>query len=148
MSWATLRPQLKTLLDNTGLFQETSAFPKLEFNGYPAAYVVQSDNESDYNTTTENSRIYAFIMRMFYSTKSIGVATALQRLEVIVDSVIDAIDSDSFKAVTSRVIGINMPAKYQWINTYASPSLYGEVEGQELVMAELKVRIKVLFDIT
>lgn len=149
MSWVTLRPQLKTLLDNTGLFQETSAFPKSDFTGYPAAYVVQSDNEGDYNTTTENARIYAFIIRCFYSTKSIGVPTALGRLEAIVDSVIDAIDTDSFKTITGgRVVGISMPAKYQWINTYASPSLFGEVQGQELVMTEIKVRIKVLYDIT
>lgn len=148
MSWQTLRPQLKTILDNSGLFVETSGTPKISFTGYPAAYVVQSDNEGDYETTKDNVRVYAFIIRIFYSTKSVGVDTALQRLEQTVDSIIDAIDQDSLKASTSRVIGISMPAKYTWINTYATPSSFGEVEGQELVTAELKVRVKVSVDIT
>jgi len=94
MSWQTIRPQIKTLLDNTGAFQETSATPKLQFDGYPAAYVVQSDQDSDFETNVENERIYAFLIRMFYSTKGIGVATALTRLEGIVDDIVDAIDQD------------------------------------------------------
>lgn len=148
MSWQTLRPQLKTILDNSALFVETASTPKLQFSGYPAAYVVQSDNEGDYETNKDNIRIYAFVIRMFYSTKSIGVATGLTRLEETVDAIIDAIDQDSLKSSTSRVVGISMPAKYTWINTYATPSSFGEVEGQELVTAELKVRVKVSVDIT
>lgn len=148
MSWQTLRPQLKTLLDNSGLFVETSATPKLSFTGYPAAYVVQSDNEADYETTKDNKRTYAFVIRIFYSTKSIGVATALERLEQTVDTIIDSIDQDSLKSSTNRVVGISMPSKYTWLTTYATPSVFGEVEGQELVSAELKVKIKVSVDIT
>lgn len=148
MSWQTLRPQLKTLLDNTGVFQEVSATPKINFSGYPAAYVAPSDNEGDYDNTTENKRTYAFLMRIFYSSKSIGVATALTRLEQIVDTVIDAIDNDSQKPAASRVIGVSMPANYVWINTFATPSVYGEVEGQDLIMAEIRIQVRILFDIT
>lgn len=148
MSWVVIRPQIKTLLDNSGLFQETSGTPKLNFTGYPAAYVVQSDNESDYDNTTENIRTYSFIVRMFYSTKSIGVDTAIERLESIVDSIIDDLDEDSRKGASTRIIGVSLPAKYTFISILATPSVFGEVEGQELVMAELKVKVKVLFDIT
>ncbi len=148
MSWQTLRPQIKTLLDNSGLFQETSAFPKIKFSGYPAAYVVQSDSEGDYETTNENERIYAFLIRIFYSTKNQTVATALERLEKIVDAIIDDIDQDSYKDANNRVIGVDMPTGYTWINTYAVPSMFGEVEGEELVMAEIRVRVKVIRDIS
>lgn len=153
MSWQTLKPQLKTLLEGiktggTAVFQEVSRTPKFAFTGYPAAYVAESDNESDYSTTIENSRLYSFVIRAFYSTKSIGVDEAIQRLEKIVDAVIDEIDKDSLKPSTTRIVGINMPSKYTWINTFASPSVFGEVEGQELVMAEIRVRIRVIYDIT
>lgn len=152
MSWQTVRPQIKSLLENLTangdkIFQEVSATPKFEFSGYPAAYVIQSDNEADYNTNTENIRTYAFIVRAFYSTKSIGVATAVERLEKIVDQVIDAIDEDA-AAGQSRVIGASLPTKYTFVNILAMPSVFGEVEGQELVMAELKVKVKILYDIT
>lgn len=148
ISWQTLRPQIKTLLDNSDEFQDTSGTPELKFTGYPAAYVVQSDSEADYETTSENVRIFAFIIRMFYSTKVVGVGTALERLEKIVDAILDDIDQDSYKGAGSRVIGINMPSGYTWINTYAVPSVFGEVEGEQLVMAEIRVMIKVIRDIT
>lgn len=148
MSFQTLRPQLKTLLDNTGLFVEVSGTPKLDFSGYPAVYVVQSDNSSDYDTTTENERNYAFVIRIFYSTKSLGVASALSRLEQTVDAVLDAIDKDSIKPVGTRVVGVSMPTGYTWINTFAVPSSFGEVDGEQLLTAEIRVRVRVLFNIT
>jgi hypothetical protein len=148
MSWQTLRPQIATLLTNTGLFQEVSATPKLKFSGYPACYVAHSGNESEYNNTTENSRVYAFTVVLLYSTKKVGVSTALTRLEKKVDSVIDAIDQDSLKSASTRVIGISMPSKYTWINTFATPSVFGQVDAEELVIAELNVSIRVLVDIT
>jgi hypothetical protein len=148
MSFQTLRPQIKTLLENSGLFQQVSGTPIINFTGYPAAYVVQSDNSNDYNTNKDNVRVYAFIVRIFYSTKSLGVDLAIQRLETIVDSIIDLIDEDSIKSSATRVIGVNMPNKYDWINTFAIPSSFGEVEGQQLVTAELKINIKVIIDIT
>jgi len=153
MSWQTLRPQIKTLLEEIqsggiNIFQEVSGTPRFKFNGYPSAYVVQSDNESNYNTTSENARVYAFLVRIFYSTKKVGVATGLERLEEIVDAILDDIDQDAYKSSDSRVIGIGMPAGYTWVNTFAAPSIFGEVEGEELVMAELNIKIKVIRDIT
>jgi len=149
MSWQTVRPQVKTLLENSGLFQEVSGTPKIKFSGYPAAYVVQSDNEADYSTTTENARVYAFIARIFYTTKGVGVSTALERLEQTVDEILDDIDQDSLKTASGgRVIGTSMPSGYTWLNTFAAPSLFGEVEGENMVMAEIKIRVKVIRDIT
>lgn len=148
ISFQTLRPQLKTLLDNTSLFVEVSGTPKLEFSGYPAAYVVQSDNSSDYDTTRDNERVYAFSIRIFYSTKSIGVASALSRLEQTVDDVLDALDKDSIKPVATRVVGVSMPTGYTWINTFSVPSSFGEIDGEQLLTAEIGVRVRVLFNTT
>lgn len=148
MSWQTLRPQIKTLLTNSGLFQEVSGTPKIKFNGYPAVHVVKSDNESDYNTNKENERVYAFLVRIFYESKQVGVATAEERLEETVDAIIDAIDQDAIKPSTTRVIGISLPSGYIFIDTIPVPSVFGEIESEQLVMAEIRVRIKIIRDIT
>jgi hypothetical protein len=148
MSFQTLRPQIKTLLDNSTEFQETSLTPGVEFDGYPAAYVINSDQGGDYETTSENQRIYAFLIHIFYSTKSLGVGTALTRLEKVVDAIIDDIDQDSYKGAASRVIGVSLPAGYTFLNTYATPSKFGELQGEQLLMAEIRLQVKISRDIT
>ena len=148
MSFQTIRPQIATLIDTIAEIQEVSSTPKLKFNGYPAAYVIPSDNESDYETTSENERVYAFLIRTFYETKVTGVGGAVSALEIIVDSVIDKIDQEDLKGSTTRTIGINMPAKYTFLSVFATPSFFAELSGEELVMAEIKVRVRVSVDIT
>ena len=148
MSWSTVRPQLKTLLDTIGDLQEVSATPKLKFSGYPAAYIIPSDNEGDYETTTENVRTYAFNIRLFYETKSTGIASALDKLDGIVDTVLDTLDQEDLKSATSRTVGVNLPSGYTYLNIFAMPSVWGQVDGEELLMAEIKVRIRISIDIT
>ena len=57
-------------------------------------------------------------------------------------------DKDAYKDVSTRVVGQDMPEGYMWINTFASPSVFAQVDGEQLVMAEINVRIRVIFDIT
>src|SRR3990167_7935337 len=104
MSWATLRPQVKDVIDSVSGFQEVALSPKLKFSGYPAAYVLPSDNDGDYETTKENIRTYAFIVRIFYDTKDSGIETAIASLEGIVDSVLDAFDQQDLKDSTTRIL--------------------------------------------
>lgn len=148
MSWNTLRPQLGTLVSGISGIQQVSNSPRLNFTGYPAATVTPSDQESDYQTTTENVRTYAFIIRIFYETKNTGIADALNALEDIVDSVLDAFDQEDLKSASARVVGINLPSGYTFLNIWATPSVWGEIPDQELIMAELKVRIRLSIDIT
>ncbi len=148
MSWQVVKPQIKTLLETITELQEVSLAPKLEFNGYPAAYVIPSDNEADYETNKENIRTYAFIVRVFYETKQGGISDALSALESLVDSILDKFDQEDLKGSSNRTVGLGLPSDYQFINIFAAPSTWGEVQGAELIMAEIKVRVRISIDIT
>lgn len=148
MSFQTLRPQVKAVVDTISALQEVSAYPKIGFEGYPAAYVLPSTNSGDYETTTENIRTYGFLVRVFYETKHGGISNAFDALESIIDSLIDAFDEEDLKGSDTRLIGVNLPAKYTFINVWASPSFWGELPDQQLVMAEISVRIRLSVDVT
>jgi len=148
MSFTTLRPQIKTLLETITAIQEISLIPKAKFSGYPAATVTPSENSADYETTTENIRVYAFIVRLFYETKDSGIGEAIIALEAVVDSVLDKFDQEDYKGSTTRVIGIGLPSGYTFLNLFAHPSNWGELPEEALVMAEITVRIRISRDIT
>lgn len=147
MSWQVIRPQIKTVLEANGL-QEVALAPKLEFSGWPAAYVVPSENDGDYETTKENIRTYAFIVRLFHEAKVGGTDAAISALESLVDALLDAFDQEDLKGAGDRVIGQGLPASYQFINVWATPGQWGELTQEQLVMAEIKVRVRVSVDVS
>lgn len=148
MSFAILKPQIKTLLSNISVIQDTAAYPKVKFDGYPAASVEPSSNSADYETTTENIRTYAFIVRVFYETKNTGIENALEALEEVVDDVIDAFDQEDLKTSSTRTVGIGLPSDYTFINVWANPSAWGTLPEEQLIMAEINVRVRVSIDVT
>lgn len=145
MSWKTIRSQIGTLLDSLTKIHEVSSTPKLEFGGYPAAYVVPSDSDSDYETNTENERVYAFLVRVFYETKETGLADAIDKLEDAVDDVIDAIDDEDRKQ-SGRTIAVDLPTNYTFLSVEATPSIWGQLEADGLVFSEIRVRVHVSYD--
>lgn len=145
MSWHVIRPQLSTLIGNLSEIQEVSSTPELNFNGYPAVHVVPSELESNYETNIENERIYAFLVRVFYETKNTGVGQAIDNLEEAVDAIIDALDNED-KLTSGKTIGVGLPSNYFLIGIEATPGLWGELVGDQLVFAELRVRIKISYD--
>ncbi len=147
MSFQTLRPQIGTLLSTLNTIHEVSNSPKIKFKGYPAAHIVISDNEADYETTSENVRTYAFTVRLFYETKTTLIGTALTALEKVVDSVLDLFDQEDQKPSTTRTVGVDLPVRYTFLNIWAVPSGWGEVEGEQLIMAQMSVRVRISVDI-
>lgn len=147
MSWQVLRPQIATLVSSVPEIQEVSSTPKIRFEGYPAAHIVPSDNSGDYETTSENERIYAWTIRLFYETKAGGVAGAFPALEEIVDSLMDLFDLEDMKG-DDRTVGVDLPARYTYINMFAMPNRWGELPDEELLMAEITVRIRMSIDIS
>lgn len=127
---------------------EVSSTPKLKFSGYPSGYVIPSTNSGDYETTKENVRTYAFLVRLFYETKHTGVGEALSRLEKVSDSVLDAFDDEDQKGTATRTIGIGLPAAYTFLNVWAVPTTWGELPEDALVMTELSVRVRVSVDVS
>lgn len=148
MSWKVLRPQIKDVLDTIDTFVEVSPSPKIRFDGYPAAHVIPSENTGDYETTKENERTYAFTIRAFYETKNTTIENALLGLEEVVDSIIDTFDEQDLKGSDTRLIGINLPPKYMYINLWAVPNRWGEIPEDQLLMAEITVRVRISVDVT
>ena|SRR3972149_1512403 len=148
MSWKTLRPQMKDLLDTISTLQEVSKAPKIKFNGYPAAHVVPSENTGDYETTSENIRTYAFTIRLFYDTKQSTIEEAYTALEEVVDQVIDAFDQEDLKGSDTRKVGISLPSGYTFLNIFASPGVWGELPEDQLLVAEISVRVRISRDIS
>ena len=148
MSFTTLRPQIGTLVDTLDTIQEVSNAPKIKFAGYPAVHIVPSDNEADYETTTENVRTYAFNLRIFYETKQTSIEDAYSALEEVIDSVMDLFDQEDQKGSSDRTVGVDLPARYTFLNIWAVPSFWGEVVGEELIMAQISVRVRISVDVS
>lgn len=146
MSWKIVTPQIKTLLETIDKFQEVSPDPTLKFSGYPAACIYPSDSISDYETTTENERVYAYKVQVFYETKKGGIAEAMAALRELVDDVIDLFDQDDLKGAATRTVAIGLPARYTFLQILAHPSEWGEIPGENLITATITVRIKISYD--
>lgn len=148
MSWNTLRTQIGQLLEAESGIQEVANYPKLNFAGYPAAIVVPSDNESDYETTSENERTYAFRVQLYYETKNTSISDAVSNLGDVVDSVLDTFDEEDQKGSSTRIIGQDLPSNYTFLNIWATPSAWGRLDEENLILAELTVRVRLSVDIT
>lgn len=148
MSWQIIRPQIATLLGTISEIQEVSSTPKIKFEGYPAVHIIPSDNSNEYETTSENERIYAFTVRAFYETKSGGVEDAFEALEEIVDKIIDEFDLEGMRQGNARTVATGLPSRYTYISLFATPSRWGDLPEEELVMAEITVRVKLSIDVT
>jgi len=57
--------KIKSLLDEDALAEEIYEYEEGQFKGFPAITITPSNNESDYHTTNENERIYAFNVRCY-----------------------------------------------------------------------------------
>jgi len=148
MSWKVIRPQVGTLIDAIAKVHDLKDTPGLNFSGYPAAHILPSDNSGDYETNKENVRIYAFLIRVFYETKKIGIQDAMERLEDVVDDILDAVDQEDLKTSATRTLGINMPARYTYLNVFASPGAWFELPDLELIFTEITVKVRVSVDVT
>lgn len=147
MSYGTLRPQIKSLLDSIAGIQEVTGTPKLDFRGYPAAIVVPTSSTGEYETTSENKREYTFMVRLYYETKHTGVGSAIDKLEELVDTVLDTFDEEDLKT-TGRIIGINLPSHETFLFIRAHPTEWGQISEEDLVYSEMVVTIVVSIDVT
>lgn len=114
-----------------------------ELVGDPVAIVVPSGNESDYKTTNENERVYAFTIRLIISRTVREKDESDAVLRTLLESVLDDFDKNySFS-------GIETPSGYQMINVFALPSQWGYTGGEdEYRVVEVNVRCRVYVDVT
>jgi len=146
--WTILLEKLVSILEANALIKEVFNYEVEEFNGDPACTIIPSENESDYNTTEENLRIYVFSIKL-YVNRTITVAgrdvksDADRKLRNLVDSVLDDFDKDY------TLSGIVNPTGYTFINLFALPSAWG-YSGREdnFRAAEILIRCRVSVDLS
>lgn len=142
MSFVNLKTTIKNKLESISKLQDVKTDPISDFNGYPACYFVPSDNENDYSTNVENIRVYTFTLRLFYEVTEGEIATAYDAMGDLVDTVIDAFDSDE------QLSGLSLPSGYILSGLLPMPSLWVYLEQEKLLMAELKISARISVDVS
>jgi len=137
--------KLKAILDANTLLQTSYSYERADPTGTPFATITPSANESDYNTTTENKRTYAFLIRLF--TERAGQTQpedAENAMRTLVDSVLNDLDSNY------TLSGMTVPTGYTFHLMRAAPSAWGYtgVGENEYRVAEIKVQCVVSVDVT
>lgn len=149
MSFQTLHSNLVTLVDSVTNIQDVVGRPSFEFDGYPGAYVAESGNENEYDTTQDNLRTYAFNIWIFekFDSTDHGVDVAYQSLRNCVDAVIDKLDEQE-NPESSRSLATGLGAGRTLVAVVAQPSRFAYDEQEKLIGAQIVVRLKVLVDLT
>ncbi|MHA1225122.1 MAG: hypothetical protein ACTSR2_01000 [Candidatus Hodarchaeales archaeon] len=138
MAFEPIRNQLKTKLESIDSIQEVHDYPTEEFGGFPAAIVKSTRNDAEFQTTTQNQRVYIFTVYILQEIESQDIRKARRIIEGVVDDVIEAFDQDQL------LTGISLPSNETMIISF--PVLSQIWEDPKYVVAELEVRVVVQFD--
>lgn len=135
---------LKSILDDNSLLENSYTYEVQSPDSTPYATLTLSANENDYDTTTENVRVYAFMLRL-YQERNVQVDqdSAENAMRGLVDSVLDDLDKNH------RLDGLEGKAGYTFLFMEAAPSTWGYVdEPAQYRVAEIVVRCHVSIDTT
>jgi len=141
-AYTKIKNQIKTILDGVDKLQEVKDDPSLEFSGYPAATIIPSEQESDYETESENLRVYSFDVHLYQEVQAGGLSAALDTLYDLADDVFDAFDKDS------TIRSLSLPTGYTAIAIEPVSAGWEEVPDKKLVVVNTKIRVKVSVDIS
>lgn len=141
-TYTTLKTKILTKLQGISKIQEVTDNPKLSFSGYPAAVIIPSDQDSDYETTTENARTYTFIVSLFQETKDSGISAAIDTLYDLVDDILDNFDTDQ------QLSGISLPADYTMLAVRPVSGGWAQIDDHKLITVDLKIRCLISVDIS
>ena len=141
--WRQLRNQLVSILDANALIADVYDYEAEEFKGDPVALVTPSGNESEFETTTDNRRIYAFTVRLLIDRTSRNSEDCESALRDLTDTVLDDFDKNY------TLTGITNPTGKTLLFVEALPSDWGYIEGQVVYrFADIAVRCHVSVDTT
>lgn len=119
-----------------------------KFEGTPSCTITPSENESDYNTTEENVRIYAYKIRIFVNRT---VAPSGQKVEYYADNILRDLVDDVLDKLDKNytLTGITQPTGYTFINIFATPSAWGySGRESEYRVCEFLVKARVSIDLS
>jgi hypothetical protein len=148
--WKHLKDKIKAILAANTLFQEVYDYEPAEFGGDPVAIVIPSANESDYRTTTENRRIYAFSVQLWVKrTDPRSPEESEKVLTDLVDSVLDDFDRYFTLGTGSPGNALTLPTGYLMIRVQALPSSWFYTQRETYYRgAEILLKIELDVDVT
>lgn len=145
--FSTLIDKIVEILEANTLIAEVFNHEAEQLTGDPSVIVSPSGNESDYSTTSENVRVYAFSVKVFVKRKIEGTdrnpSDADRVLRTLIDSILDDFDKNY------TFTGISTPTGYTMINVFALPSSWGYAgEIDEYRVSEIIIKCRINVDVT
>ena len=145
--WENIIQKLKTLIGEIDGIYEIFTYEAEKFNGSPSCTITPAENESDYSTNEENTRIYAFNIRLFVNREN---APSGQVSEIWADKLLRGLCDEILNKLDKNysLSGIENTTGNTFINLAATPSVWGySLREQEYRSCEINVRARVRVDV-
>lgn len=139
-----LKDRIELKLNAIAKIQEVADYAKLAFSGYPAATIVPLQGEADYQTTIEDTRVYAFRIDIFYESDANGSQGAINALYDLVDDVLDSFAEDA-QLTDDGALGL--PAGDIVIDVRPVSAGWEEMPEQKLLIATINLNIALQINI-
>lgn len=144
---SAIASQLKTIQNADGAYwfddDTVREEPVFNFAGYPAAIVVPSNVESEYQTVLDNTRQYAFIIVLVEQAQELKMSEAYSNMRQLEDDVLDLFDRDYSLGGLQSSLG----AGYQLIDTNAAPSAWERISVETLELLTAVIRLNVMISV-
>lgn len=110
--------------------------------GSPALTLTPSANESEYSSTSENRRVYGFVLRLYVDRPSgnSNEQTAEKAMRDLVDDVLNRLDYNH------QLNNIPATTGYTFLFMEAAPSRWG-YSGREQIQRVAEINIRLHFDV-
>lgn len=142
--WEKISKALKTILDANTLLDNVYDFESTNIKGTPVASITPSAIDSEYSTTTENQRVYAFTVRLFMQrlSSSDDENTAEKAMRELVDTVFDDLDKNH------RLSALESETGYTFLFMEAATGPWGYAGREnEYRIADIDVRCHFAIDV-
>jgi len=141
--------EIITLLNTVSAIQEVSNYEKSSFRAFPAATLVGSENESEFEATQERQRVYAFNIKLYQEVgsdaqgnTSEGLVEAERLLRTLSDTVIDLFD----KPANARFSGNADTTPEKVILVEPVPSVWFYASDRRMRGKEIILRVHTYLD--
>ena len=132
MSFVSVIAAIKTILLTVPEIKEVHDHDKGKFAGYPAAVIFPTENKSDFETTTQNLREYAFTIRLHEPMEVVSGVTDHEKADRILRETVDNVITEFDNKFT-----LNGAVNF----CRATPSVWGYQTRESGVVRVAEVRL-------
>jgi len=114
--WQTIITKINTTLDSVILVKDHFTTPKKNLTKYPAVFFKPSGFQNDFETNSENTQIFRFVMIVLVSANGTTADNAFGTvLPKVVDSIVDAFDSEwNYGTVEGHRVRVKIDSADDW----------------------------------